>query len=192
MLHPQPQTQAANIWLPAVSHLGGCRWPSPSPQPSTPDTGLPMGIRGAWGRRNPGISAAGANIISWCPQQGQCIPSSCVGSAAPPGAPQSSHHSVTPPPCLWEAMLHSCVSQQITAYSLFFFTLIPRCPAAVPSLLRGLSSLTRPHARCSASLPALCSGTQRSQHLNALCWLSPSVTAGSGVVMGQHSASEGF
>lgn len=117
----QPQTQAANIWLPAVSHLGGCRWLSPSSQPSTPGTGLPMGIRGAQGRRNPGISAAGANIISWCPQQGQCIPSSCVGSAAPPGAPQSSHHGVTPSPCLWGAVLHSCVSQQITAYSLFFF-----------------------------------------------------------------------
>uniref|UniRef100_A0A8C3Q2W4 Syntrophin beta 2 n=1 Tax=Chrysolophus pictus TaxID=9089 RepID=A0A8C3Q2W4_CHRPC len=143
VLHPQPQTQAANIWLPAVSHAGGCRRPSPRPQPSTPGTGLPVGIRGAWGRRNPGISAAGANIISWCLQQGQCIPSSCVGSAAPPGAPRSSHHSVTPSPCLWGAMLHSCVSQQITAYSLFFFTLIPRCPVAVPSLLRGLMKFMR-------------------------------------------------
>lgn len=41
--------------------------------------------------------------------------------------------------------------------------------------------------------PLLCALARSAPGIwNALCWLSPSVTAGSGVVTGQRSASEGF
>lgn len=84
----------------------------PCPQPSTPGTALPVGIRGAWGRRNPGISTAAANIISCCPQQGQCIPSSCVPAQqhrrAPRGAPTTASHHLPAcaEPC-FTAVFHS-------------------------------------------------------------------------------------